>query len=207
MPNGRTGRIRHVFMNRRQREKFREQRSILREAMADPSVERERHRRRWATRPEDVRYFLAGGMVIALIAGAITAVVRLVIGAPLDDVVFITALAVAVVGVGRQWFGSVHIARYVARLRQEHGLPARPVRGATILLGTVIILSLTTLLWAAVILGGPAGDREDLLRAIAIGIGPAILTTLVLFVLGIGNRRYAEHPDVRRSILEEDMAA
>ncbi|HEV2528856.1 MAG TPA: hypothetical protein VGT61_10455 [Thermomicrobiales bacterium] len=194
-------------MKRRQREKFREQREIMREALADPALERERQRRRWATRPESARYFLAGGLVILVLAGAVTALVRLIIGAPLNEIVFITAMAVAVAAVGRQWFGSVHITRYVARVRREHGLPARPVSAATFLIGTLIILTLATLVLAAVILGGPADDRGDLVRALLIAIGPAILATLLLYVLGIGNKRYAEHPDVRRQILEEDGLA
>ena len=195
-----------VFIKRRQREKFQEQRKVMRTALADPALERERQRRRWATRPEHIRYFLSGGLVILLVAGALTALVRLVIRAPLNEVVFVTALAVVVIAVGRQWFGSVHITRYVARLRREHGLPFRPVGAGTFLLGTLVILALATLVWAAVILGGPADDRGDFSRAVAIGIGPAILTTLLLYVLGIGNRRYAEQPDVRQQILDDEGA-
>lgn len=192
------------MMPRRRRKPQKERRPLM--PPPDPVAEAARERRRWETRPEDWRYFVRGGAGLLLLVGAVVAIVRLIFQAPLDEVVMVTSLAVTVFGVGRQWFGTVHIARYVDRLRFEHGLPSHPVSRRTVLTGTVAITALALLVWTAVLLGGPASDAGALGRAAALGLPLALATTGLLYLLGRGNRAFIERPEFTERILADGGA-
>ena len=153
-----------------------------------------RERRPWDISPANWRYFLGGGIAFFLVAVAVTAVVLLVIGRPLDERVMFIALLVAGALVGTQWFGAVRARRVINDIARRHDVPGRPLPGATVPTGTMVIGAAMWLAMTGLIAGDRGADRAG--AALAEAIVPAALVVLLLFLLGRRTSVYVDEAAV-----------
>ena len=160
-----------------------------------------RQRRPWDIAPGDWRYFLRGGIAILLVVAVITTVVRLILGRPLDQMVFLVALLVTVVLVGTQWFGTVHVTRGISRLAQELPIAPRPLRPTVVLTGTVVIFAMALIGITGLIVSGDGLDGAALARGVGIAAGPALVTTGIIALLGRRTLAILKRPEVRQMLV------
>lgn len=153
-----------------------------------------RERRPWDVSPANWRYFLGGGIAFFLLAATVTAVVLLVIGRPLDERVMFIALLAAGALVGTQWFGAVRARQVINGIARRHDVPGRPLPGATVLTGTVVIGAAMWLAMTGLIAGERDADRAG--AALAEAIVPAALVVLLLFLLGRRTSVYVDEAAV-----------
>ena len=162
-----------------------------------------RERRPWDVSPANWRYFLGGAIALFLVAAGLTAVVLPLIGSALDRKVAFIALLVAGALVGMQWFGAVRATQVINSIARRHDLPTRPLRGATVLTGTVVILAVVWLAVAGLIANTHGGSRA-IGAAVAEAFVPALLIVLLLFLIG---RRTGAYVDEAAVIAEQRRRA
>ena len=164
-------------------------------------------RRPWDVAPGDWRYFLRGGIAILLVVAAVTAIVRWVIGRPLDGMVIVVALLVTTVLVGIQWFGTVHVTRAINRLSATQPVPRRPLPAIVIVVGTVVVAVLLLVCITGLLVAGDAPDAGTLLRNGAIALLPALAGTGLLALFGRRTLAILNRPEVIRMLVVDRAVA
>ncbi len=166
-----------------------------------------RQRRPWDISPGDWRYFLRGGIAILLVVAVITTVVRLIVGRPLDEMVFLVALLVTIVLVGTQWFGTVHVTRAISRLAREMPIAPRPLRPIVVLTGTVVVFALALIGITGLIVYGDDLDGAALARGVAIAAVPALVATGIIALLGRRTLAILKRPEVRQMLVVDQAVS
>ena len=163
-----------------------------------------RQRRPWDISPADWRYFLRGGIAILLVVALITTIVRLILGRPLDEMVFLVALLVTVVLVGTQWFGTVHVTRAISRLAGELPISPRPLPALVILTGTVVVFALALIGITGVLI---YDDARSMAEGVAIAALPALVATGIIALLGRRTLSILQRPEVRQMLVVDQAVS
>ena len=166
-----------------------------------------RQRRPWDIAPSDWRYFVRGGIGILLIVAAITVVIRLIFGQPLDDRVLYIALLITTVLVGSQWFGTIHVTRAIDRLADRMPVAHRSVAPRTIMVGTVAVFLALLAGVTGVLTASHAFGATSLPRGVAVSALPALAGTGLLALLGLRTLAILKRPEVIQMLIVDSARA
>lgn len=166
-----------------------------------------RQRRPWDIAPSDWRYFVRGGIGILLIVSAITVVVRLIFGQPVDGTVLIVALLITTVLVGSQWFGTIHVTRAIDRLADRMPIAHRSVPRRTLVVGTIAVFVALLVGITAALTASHAFGATTLPRGVAVAVLPALAGTGLLALLGRRTLAILKRPEVVQMLVIDSARA